>query len=387
MEIINQPFQQALGFQLIDALRSEKYCAFRFAVAYAKTSGVNRLLPYMQQFKSAGGQIEGVVGIDQCNTSYEALQALSSVCGRLYVYHSEDWSRTFHVKAYCFEEPSGKSWLAIGSNNFTAGGLFGNYEASIAAKTDGAMVQQFQELFQHYSDVNSSCCKAADQPFIELLLDQRYIYREVDLAKQRIAQRNSDRSGKKHSVLFGHESTASAPRINLTAPIPSVISSATGNMSMTLPLDLGGDYLIRHVPKAGGRSKQVHFTFSILNNYFHLSPGDQLILQQVNGAGIPSFIEHRQVVLSPRNQNVKVEVAGAAILDDHYPDDLTKRPILVFRRVQPTMFEYVLLMDGDPGYDRLNGRLLSLNLRGNSLPFEIVDTKNMLELWSGCPLL
>lgn len=387
MEIINQPFQQVLGFQLIDALNSEKYCAFRFAVAYAKTSGVNRLLPYMQQFKSAGGEIEGVVGIDQCNTSYEALRVLSSVCDQLYVYHSEDWSHIFHVKAYCFEESSGKGWLAVGSNNFTAGGLFGNYEASIAAKIDGTMVQQFRELFQRYSDVNFSCCKVANQPFIELLLNQGYIYREADLAKQSIAQRNSDKSGKKHSALFGHESTAPVPRTNSIAQIPSAVSSATGNMGLTLPLGPVGDYLIRHVPKAGGRSKQVHFTFGILNDYFHLSPGDQLMLQQVNGVGATSFIEHRQVVFSPRNQNVKVEVAGAAILDNCYPDDLTKRPVLVFRRVQPTLFEYVLLMDGDPGYDHLNGRLLSLNWRGNSLPFEIVDTKTMLGLWSGCPLL
>lgn len=55
-------------------------------VAYAKTSGVNRLLPYMRQFKENGGTIKAVVGIDQGNTSYEALISLLSVCNELYIY-------------------------------------------------------------------------------------------------------------------------------------------------------------------------------------------------------------------------------------------------------------------------------------------------------------
>ena len=98
MEIVNQPFKQSLGFRLIEKIQSGHFSVFHFMVAYAKTSGVNRLLPYMRQFKENGGTIKAVVGIDQGNTSYEALISLLSVCNELYIYHSEDFMRTFHVK-------------------------------------------------------------------------------------------------------------------------------------------------------------------------------------------------------------------------------------------------------------------------------------------------
>lgn len=80
MEIVNQPFKQSLGFRLIEKIQSGHFSVFHFMVAYAKTSGVNRLLPYMRQFKENGGTIKAVVGIDQGNTSYEALISLLSVC-------------------------------------------------------------------------------------------------------------------------------------------------------------------------------------------------------------------------------------------------------------------------------------------------------------------
>ena len=80
MNLINQPFQNSIGFNLIDLLQSKKYTDFRFIVAYAKTSGVNRILPYMKEFKENGGTIRAVVGIDQSNTSYEALISLNKIC-------------------------------------------------------------------------------------------------------------------------------------------------------------------------------------------------------------------------------------------------------------------------------------------------------------------
>lgn len=379
MEIINQPIRQSLGFQLINALASEQYRSFRFVVAYAKASGVNQLLPHMQRFKAVGGQIEGIVGVDQHNTSYEALLALSDVCDRLYVYHSEGLDHTFHVKAYYFEGSSRKNWLAVGSNNFTAGGLFGNYEASILTADNDAMAQQFTALFQCYSDVSSPCCELANRPFIESLLASGYVQREAELANRRVAQAASQAEGAAGSVLFGRGPAVSAPSASSATPPPSPAPASSTPSS--------ADYLIRHVPKAGGRSKQVHFTLSILKNYFHLSPGESLSLQQVNHAGTPGPVERRQVVLSPRNRNVKIEVDGAEILNDHYPSDLSKRPILAFRRIQPAMFKYVLLMHGDPGYDQLNDRLRGLVWRERSLPFEVTDTATMLKLWSGCPLL
>ena len=130
MNLVNQPDKQSLGFKLIENLENEGFTNFRFIVAYAKTSGISTLQPSMKKFRDAGGTIKGIVGIDQSNTSYEALVALLSSCDELYIYHADDFTRTFHVKAYFLESDESK-WLSIGSNNFTAGGLFNNYEASL----------------------------------------------------------------------------------------------------------------------------------------------------------------------------------------------------------------------------------------------------------------
>ena len=69
--------------------------------------------------------------------------------------------------------------------------------------------------------------------------------------------------------------------------------------------DTDMDYLVRHVPKAGDRSQQVHFTMDILKNYFKLSPGNELQLQQIHDIYTPHGIENRRVVYSARNKNVK----------------------------------------------------------------------------------
>lgn len=379
MTIVDQPFRGSLGFKLIEQLNSGKFNRFIFSVAYAKTSGVNRLLPYMKDFKSNGGAIKAIVGIDQSNTSYEALKALCSVCDSLFIYHSEDFTSTFHVKAYLLSGTRG-NWIAIGSNNFTAGGLFSNYEASMLAFNDSALETEIVRMFDQYSDPSLPCCRLADAGFIDQLLAYGYIQREKALARQRIlAASRSNGPGRPGGRLFGHDVISPLPR----APIGNV-RPASRPISGP-PAD--ADYLIRHVPKAGSRSSQVHFTLGILKRYFRLSEGDDLSLQEIDSSFVPHSLEHRQVVLSPSNGNVKVEVRAAEILDNSYPADPGKRPVLLFKRINPTMFEYMLLMEGDPGYSELNHRLLTLNWHGRSLPYEIVDTGTMLTIWGDCPLI
>ena len=204
MEIVNQPFKQSLGFRLIEKIQSGHFTVFHFMVAYAKTSGVNRLLPYMKQFKEKGGIIKAVVGIDQGNTSYEALISLLSVCDELYIYHSEDFMRTFHVKAYHLGTAN-ENWIAIGSNNFTAGGLFSNYEASMSSVADEAQTNDFMDMFRRYSDIDSPCCKLGTQEFIDALLANGYIQREKSLAKHSIDVVKASRARQKETILFGRD--------------------------------------------------------------------------------------------------------------------------------------------------------------------------------------
>lgn len=145
------------------------------------------------------------------------------------------------------------------------------------------------------------------------------------------------------------------------------------------------NYLIRLVPRAGDRSKQVHFTVDLLENFFCLSPGDGILVQEMFSNGEVGEIEQRQVVFSKRNRNVKIELAGAAILDTNYPENPDTRPILILKRVNNNLFVYMIIMEGDDGYSTINSRLRSLPT-GRSLPYEVIDENTMLSLWDNCPI-
>jgi len=381
--IINQPFNDAFGYNIIEKLQSGTFHTFRFIVAYAKTSGVNRLLPYMKEFKTAGGRILGVVGVDQNNTTYEALISLLGICDELYVFHSEDPMKTFHVKAYGLEG-STENWVSVGSNNLTAGGLFSNYEASIFLNINDEF-DEFLDLFDSYTDISSSCCKRLDLALINLLLEKNYVQQEKVTTRQQISDVIRRRSRRPEDILFGRDATASAPSVpadRVAETSPAIWAASTEDTSLAEM-----NYLVRYVPKAGDRSQQVHFTLDILHNYFRLNPDDSLSIQQLSDIYTPHPIENRKIVFSARNRNVKIEVAAAEILNYDYPEDEDKRPILIFKKVNPNFFEYMLLMEGDPGYDLLNERLTNLPWHYRSLKYEIIDADTMLNIWSECPLV
>ena len=143
--------------------------------------------------------------------------------------------------------------------------------------------------------------------------------------------------------------------------------------------------MIRHVPKAGGRSKQVHFTVDLLDKYFCLKPGDGILVQEMFPSGVVGEIEQRQVVFSQRNRNGKIELAGASVLDTDYPENLDTRPVLILKRVNANLFVYMLLLEGNDGYTAINNRLRSLPT-GRSLAYEVIDESTMFSLWSECPI-
>lgn len=145
-------------------------------------------------------------------------------------------------------------------------------------------------------------------------------------------------------------------------------------------------YLIRLVPKAGNRSKQVHFTVDILEKYFCLAPGEGILVQEMLASGVVREIEQRQVVFSQRNCNVKIELAGAAMLDTNYPENLETRPVLILKRVNSNLFVYMILLAGNDGYDAINARLKALS-GGKALPYEVIDESTMFSLWENCPIV
>jgi len=109
----------------------------RFAVAYAKMSGLDHIYSSLKTFASDPSRsVLGSIGIDQLGTSYEALAALLSILQppthKVFICHNARskagvGSPTFHPKLWLFSKP-GHGLLLVGSGNLTQGGLYSNYE-------------------------------------------------------------------------------------------------------------------------------------------------------------------------------------------------------------------------------------------------------------------
>ena len=84
---IMQPTSGNLYTPLVEQLTTVKNGELNIHVAYAKSSGVDLLTAALQTFRSAGGHLRVLAGIDQKNTTAEALYKLTKLCDELYVVH------------------------------------------------------------------------------------------------------------------------------------------------------------------------------------------------------------------------------------------------------------------------------------------------------------
>ena len=381
--IVMQPDQDALGECLVKEIENGEYATFRFAVAYARMSGVNLLKPYLEEFKGEGRSIIGTVGIDQRNTSIEAIRELMSLCDRLFVFHNENPYITFHDKAYMLESDD-CYWLAIGSNNMTEGGLLKNDEACIILVGNDLPPQNMADLFAHYTNTESPYCLEVDGETLKALETGGYVLPEADLRKASSARKSSAES--QGSGLFASKSSDKGPGTRSKSPAkPKAASSST---TVSDEEQEPAEYMMKYAAKGGGRAKQVQFNMDIQKNFFHLENGEEVSLQEMRGPGAssPARIERRVVVLSDVNRNVRLEVEGATILNEYYPEDPSTKPIILMKRISKKFFRYMLLMPGDDGYTEMNARLDSEPQRGNSFKYAFLTSSDIYATWPGCPL-
>ena len=276
--IVNQPHDEQLGIQLIKALESNQFNQLTIMVAYAKLSGVYRVSPYLEKFRNNGGTIRCVVGIDQQNTTYDALSQLLNLANEIYIFHSESVSQTFHIKCYWLSGEN-NCWYAIGSNNLTAGGLFSNYELSMSTSLSGEEAHEENEtlsgIYSTYTDADSVCSRKLDDAFLEELISGGYVVKEIQQRKALAESAKQARSIVRKTKLFGNE-VFPAPALpeqfrKSKAAKPDAKKSPTPKkpiqVESTKVSKEDNTYLIRLVPRAGDRSKQVHFTVDLLEKY------------------------------------------------------------------------------------------------------------------------
>lgn len=207
MSLLLQPHEGRLGELLLEDLRSKQYDTFLFCTAYAKLSGVSALYDDLREFTAAGGTVYAAVGIDQRNTSYEALRAILDLPAELYVVHNRSRASTFHLKVYALiGQTQGK--LYVGSNNLTGGGLYTNYEAAMCREFDLTRLPVAQEFVDMINTLKrflqeGPCSKKATPDLLQTLYDRGMVSTESEL---RAAGRGADEAGaEREDSLFGLE--------------------------------------------------------------------------------------------------------------------------------------------------------------------------------------
>ena len=208
MVIINQPFQGQLGNILIEQIKNH-YDTFIIFSAFAKNSGVLRMKPAMETFRSVGGKIIAFIGIDLDGTSYEALLNLDQICDELYVIHSENFSTTYHSKIYLLSNKE-KTWCAVGSNNFTGGGLWTNFESCAICEydneNDAEELDNIKKIVRKYMECDyQGSAQITDASDIEKLLSCNYISKEVSQKVENTTRRVKEQKKRSNVPMFGSE--------------------------------------------------------------------------------------------------------------------------------------------------------------------------------------
>lgn len=177
--------ENTVGGEISESLKNGKYLQFKIAVAYAKNSGINRIYNDLLNFANNGGKTSAIIGIDQNNTSYQALINLKTFTKDcLYIHHDRNFDITFHPKVYLFGNQEIEK-VIIGSSNFTAGGFYLNTEANVRIILDNSLeARNFKSQVTHYWDnlINDENTKQSDLAFLNKLLELGSL---IDESKQK----------------------------------------------------------------------------------------------------------------------------------------------------------------------------------------------------------
>ncbi|MGK9450318.1 phospholipase D-like domain-containing protein [Acidithiobacillus caldus] len=227
MELMNQPFTGQLGNRLIELLKSDEYQTLYIVVAFAKNSGILRIIDAIRYFRDRGGKVNVYLGIDLEGTSYEALINLLLNTDSLNVIHAEN-GQTFHPKIYLLLGPK-KKVLIVGSHNLTGGGLWTNFESSIiitlkeSCKENTQVLNSFEDYINAINSLGASSKQIKSLSDIDQLLKNGYILKEV---VEQISRSKTNAQDKRRNRLFGNGVSARIPSITKPGRRESTVANA-----------------------------------------------------------------------------------------------------------------------------------------------------------------
>lgn len=107
---------------------------FRFAVAYMRLSGWDRIAGAVDSLLNRGGRVSGVIGVDSGITTIEALEAVQQISEDSAVFYTTS-DFIYHPKLY-LTSGAAAAVAIVGSPNLTRDGLFRNVEVASAIYLD-----------------------------------------------------------------------------------------------------------------------------------------------------------------------------------------------------------------------------------------------------------
>lgn len=287
--------------------------------------------------------LDGLLQLERKNSRFKA-QVIHNTRGHL-----------VHPKMLVAEYDDGSSVAVVGSNNLTGTGLRKNVEGYTIASFDpgeqldlsdwNAFIQNWGGLI---TQIDNEALNSADQNRI------------LGGAGAAVTTRTQQHPSPRVAVSDGH----------VHEPVVSGIHD---------PQEL---VLVAQIPKAGNRWPQVHYSASVIRDYFQVTAGTHVFLREHNS----SNVEKPQVVFSVANKNYKIEL-GAASRAGAYPSK--GRPVVVFRRESNRYrrHRYVLLMPKSSGHTQMT-KLATTAFRGraNQVRRAIVPISQVFKVWPSCPL-
>jgi HKD family nuclease len=186
--LILQPFDDDLSlYEALElALTDQRMTNFTVVVAWAKGSGLQRIKPLLETFRTRGGTTSILLGIDESGATIEGLRAAINDFDEARVLFDAK-SGTFHPKIYLLESDSASTVLLC-SNNMTAGGLFANYEAGACLDLDLAIDSdaQLHQMLSHYIERlrdDETSRPLTEELIQELIASARFDIRDEDEAR------------------------------------------------------------------------------------------------------------------------------------------------------------------------------------------------------------
>jgi len=160
---------------------------FRFAVAYMRVSGLDRLSVAIDTLVNRGGTLAGAIGIDGEVTSIEALQLLLRLSTGSTVFHTVS-GFIYHPKLYVISSAE-RAVVIVGSPNLTRDGLFRNVELATAVHldfhdaTDLAVYQRYQQFLDELLNTAHANVQPLNDTTLRQLIDAGLVKPEARVAE------------------------------------------------------------------------------------------------------------------------------------------------------------------------------------------------------------